>query len=290
MSLLQAIVLGVVQGLGEFLPVSSSGHLAIAKHILGTKDVGLTFDVLLHFGTLFAIFIAFWKDIWKLIVEGCAIVGAAFANLVRFIRNAFQSTKTPYKKVVDSPYRKFVMLIIVSTIPTGLLGYALRDVIEDASATLVIPGIGLLMTGVLLLVADRWNAGTKRANQVGYTEAGIIGLAQGIATFPGLSRSGTTITACLVCGLDKNFAVKYSFIMSVPAVLGATVLEMKDFTSPSVDNIEMINYLVGTVIAAFVGYIAIKTMLLVVREKKFMGFSLYCFLVGAVAIGWHFLV
>lgn len=296
MSLLEAIIMGLVQGIAEFLPISSSGHLAIFKYILNIDleaSGGLLFDIMLHFGTLVAVFIAFWKDIKKMIYEGFCIIGDFFVNVSRFFRNLTtkdKEYKMEYKKVVNSAYRKFVMLVIVSTIPTGILGVLFSDLIEMASATLIVPGVCLLITAALLLMADHTEPGRKRPNQISYKEAGIVGIAQGIATFPGISRSGTTIATCLKLGFDKNFAVKYSFIMSIPAVMGAAVLELKDFSSVSADPVTLVNYFVGTVVAAIVGYICIKTMLVVVRGKKFKGFAYYCFIVGMIAIVWNFVM
>lgn len=283
MELWKAILMGIIQGVAEFLPISSSGHLAIFKHILNIdlETGGMLFDVMLHVGTLLAVFICFWKDIKKLIIEGFSIIGDFFYNI-------FAGKKKEHKIVVGTAYRKFVMLVIVSTIPTGIMGILLKDVIEMASATILIPGICLFITGILLLIADWTKPGYKRPNQITYKEAGIVGIAQGIATMPGISRSGTTITTCLLCGFDKNFAVKYSFIMSIPAILGAVVLELKDFTKIQFQTVDFVNYLVGTIVAAIVGYICIKTMLVVVRGKKYKIFSIYCFLVGAIAIGWYF--
>lgn len=296
MELWEAIVMGIVQGLAEFLPISSSGHLALFKNILGLDleaSGGLLFDVMLHFGTLVAIFIAFWKDIKKLIVEGFMIIGDFFTNVGRFFKNLIgkskENEKKEYKKIVDGAYRKFVMMVIVSTIPTGILGVLLDSFIEEASADILVPGIGLLITAVLLTIADYTEPGRKRPNQISYTEAGIVGVAQGIATLPGISRSGTTIATCLKLGFDKNFAVKYSFIMSIPAVLGAVVLKAKDFADITFNTATTINYTVGTIISAIVGYICIKTMLVIVRGKKFKIFAIYCFIVGSIAIIWKFI-
>jgi undecaprenyl-diphosphatase len=287
---MKAILMGIIQGVAEFLPVSSSGHLAIFKGIFGVNtDTGLLFDVLLHLGTLVAIFIAFWKDIKELIVEGLSIVGLFLRNLaIGFLR--LFGKKSEFKTIITTPYRRFVMLVIVSTIPTGIIGVLFKDVIEMAGETLLIPGLFLILTGILLTIADRTKTGKKNETNTTYKDAGLIGLAQGIATFPGLSRSGTTITACLLSGFDKDFAVKYSFIMSIPAVLGAVVLELGDFTEISVTSIDMVNYLVGTVIAGVVGYISIKTMLVIVRGKKFKFFAYYCFIVGLLAIIGNFVV
>lgn len=292
MSLIDTIIMGLVQGLAEFLPVSSSGHLAIMKHILGINtDTGLLYDVLLHFGTLAAVFVVFWNDIKSLIIEGFKLLGDFFINIGRYISNLSKKDKIAYKKVISTPYRRFVLLVILSTIPTGIIGYAFKDVVETAGETLLVPGLSLILTSILLTIADRIKAGKKTEADTGYIDSIIIGVSQGIAAIlPGLSRSGTTITTGLLRGLDRSFAVKYSFIMSIPAILGATVLELKDFTLDTLDRSELVGYVIGTLVAAIVGYIAIKTMLVIVRGKKFKYFAYYCFLAGSIAIVCHFVL
>lgn len=291
MSLLEAIFLGFIQGVTEFLPVSSSGHLAIFKNIFGLSEAGLVFDVLLHLGTLIAVFIAFYKDIFELIVNGIGIVIDACKNIGIFFSNLFGSKKKKsYVNVISTPYRRFAMLVIVTTIPTGIMGILFDDIIEAASTALIIPGICLLITGTLLLIADNTPDGKKNENNVTYKNAAIVGVCQGIATLPGISRSGTTIVACLVSKMDRKFAVKYSFIMSIPVILGAAILEVKDFATESISGGEIFNYIIGMIVAAIVGYICIKTMLNVVRKKKFFGFAIYCYVVGAIAILGYFIV
>jgi undecaprenyl-diphosphatase len=281
--------MGLIQGLTEFLPVSSSGHLALFKILFGVDtDTGILYDVLLHVGTLIAIFAVYYKDLLKLIAEGFLIIRDALVNVAIFFGNLRKAAKAPYRKVINSGYRKFVMLIIVSTIPTGVIGVLCKDVVEMASELLIVPGICLIITAILLLIADHVKDGDKLPKQITYTNAFGIGIAQGIATLPGLSRSGTTITACLLSGFQRNFAVKYSFIMSIPAVLGALVLELGDITTVGIGSAEMLYYIIGMAIAAVVGYICIKTMLVIVRKKKFLGFSIYCFIVGAISIGGYF--
>ena len=288
MTLINAIILGVIQGLAEFLPISSSGHLSILQEVLKVKNAGIFFDIMLHLGTLVAIFFAYWKDIKKLIIEGIMIIKDSLHNCFSFFYYITHRQKQrKYIHIVNTPYRKFVILIIISTIPTGIIGVLFKDIVEAASSSLLITGICLLITGVILLIADMLPDGKKRPNQVTYSQAGIIGVVQGLATLPGISRSGSTITACLLCGFDKSFAVKYSFIMSIPAVLGAVVLELKDFSKITVDSSELMNYGIGTLLAAIVGYICIKTMLVVVRGKRFKYFAYYCFIIGAFAIIWH---
>lgn len=289
MSLLQAILMGIIQGLTEFLPVSSSGHLALFKILFGVEtDTGILYDVLLHVGTLIAIFLVYYKDIGKLIAEGCCIVRDAFFNIVVFFRNKLLQEAEPYRRIVNSGYRKFVMLIIVSTIPTGVIGFFGRDVVAMASEILIVPGICLVVTAILLFIADRTKDGEKLPKGVTYTNAFGVGIAQGIATLPGLSRSGTTITACLLSGYQRNFAVKYSFIMSIPAILGALVLELTDLQAISVTSTEIVYYIIGMIIAAVVGFICIKTMLVIVRKKKFTGFAIYCLIIGIVSIVGYF--
>ena len=287
MSILKAVILGIVQGIAEFLPVSSSGHLAIVSQVLHVQtDTGLLFEVMLHFGTLVAIFAAMYKDVWKLIVNGVGIVVDACYNLGMFVINLFTHAGRRYRRILFTSYRKLVMLIIVSTIPTGIIGVLMSDVVDAASETLIIPGICLVITGCLLMIADNCHVGVKRAAETGYLDSVVIGTAQGIATLPGLSRSGTTITVAMLCGLDKTFAVKYSFLMSIPAVLGAVVLELKDLPAAASSKGDLPAYCVGMVVAGIVGYISIKLMLGVVRKHKFTGFAIYCLAIGAFAVVW----
>lgn len=306
MSLVEAIFMGIIQGLTEFLPVSSSGHLALFRILFGVEtETGMLFDVLLHFGTLVAICAVFYKDVARLIVEGIYILKNALINLVIFVRNSFLKIKNMLRKekiskeeldlgeyhpVANSSYRKFVLLVIVSTIPTGIIGIIGKDMVEMASKILLVPGICLMITAVLLFVADNTKGGEKLPKDITYSNAFIIGIVQGVATLPGISRSGSTITACLLSGFNRSFAVKYSFLMSIPAILGAMILELKDFAPIAFSAGEIINYAVGMVIAGVVGYICIKTMLVVVRNKKFKVFGIYCMIIGVISIIGHFYI
>lgn len=291
MSLIQAIFLGIVQGITEFLPVSSSGHLAIFQNIFGMEtDGGMLFDIMLHVGTLAAVFVVYWKDISKMIREAIRMGMDIVTNAKIFYRNKRFDEALRYRRVVHNNYRKFVVLVLVSTVPTGIIGYAGKTLVTFASETLIVPGVCLLLTGLLLLVADFCKDGKKIPKDISYIHGFFVGIAQGLATLPGLSRSGTTIAACLLSGFDRRFAVKYSFIMSIPAILGAAVLEIKDAFAEPVSAGLVGNCVVGALVSAVVGYICIKTMLVVVRKKNFKGFSIYCFIVGLIAIIAHFLI
>ncbi|MEY8427896.1 undecaprenyl-diphosphate phosphatase [Lachnospiraceae bacterium 46-15] len=291
MTILQAIFLGIIQGLTEFLPVSSSGHLAIAQNIFEIDTGGsMLFDIMLHVGTLAAVFVAYRKDIARMIREAICICIDIAANIKTWLSNRKNDEALRYKRIIHNNYRKFVVLILVSTIPTGVIGYAAKSLVEAASATLIVPGVCLLLTGVLLVIADFTEDGKKIPRDVSYTNGFFIGIAQGISTLPGLSRSGTTITACLVSGFDKRFAVKYSFLMAVPAVLGASVLEIKDAVSEEITGNLVICCIIGAVVAGLVGYVCIKVMLSIVRKKKFKGFAIYCLVLGVAAIAAHFIL
>ena len=290
MSVLQAIFLGIVQGLTEFLPVSSSGHLAIFQNIFHIDTGGsIAFDVMLHVGTLFVVFLVYWKDICKLVAEAFRMLYDCFFNLkLRLTRNNTEQPRK-YRRIIRTNYRKFVALVIVSTIPTGLIGYFGRKLIEDASATLIVPGICLLITGIILYLSDKVENCWKIPKDVSWGEGVLIGIAQGFATLPGISRSGTTISACTFCGFERKFAVKYSFILSIPAILGAAVLELKDIAGESLSPSMLGSYACGMIAAAVFGYISIRIVGKVVLSRKMKVFAFYCFAVGIFAIAGQFI-
>ena len=291
MSVFQAIFLGIVQGLTEFLPVSSSGHLAIFQNLFHIDTGGsVAFDVMLHVGTLVVVFLVYWKDICKLVIEACKMLADLFVNLKMAVTPNNTESPRQYRRIIRTNYRKFVVLVIVSTIPTGLIGYFGRKLIEDASATLLVPGICLLITGVILYLSDRVENCWKIPRDVSWGEGVLIGIAQGFATLPGISRSGTTIAACTFCGFERKFAVKYSFILSIPAILGAAVLEIKDLANESISASMMGSYACGMIFAAIFGYISIRIVGQMVLRRKMRIFAYYCFVAGACAIVGHFVL
>ena len=291
MDILKSVLLGIIQGITEFLPVSSSGHLAIFQKIFGL-DAGssILFDVMLHIGTLLVVFFVYREDIGRMIIEFFGMIGDIFVNLKLLIGSRKQRIKPKYRKIVRNNYRKFVLLILVSTIPTAIMGFAGKKMIADASDTLIVPGLCLILTGLLLLIADRRSSGTKIPKDMFWRDAVIIGIAQGFAILPGLSRSGTTITACLLLGLDRTFAVKYSFILSIPAILGAAVLELKDVGGEILNGPVIAGYAAGMAAAAVTGFLCFRLLLSVVRKKKASYFAWYCFAAGTAAIIAHFVI
>ena len=268
MDIFQAIIIGLVQGLTEFLPVSSSAHLIFAQQALGVSDVGLAFDVLMHVGTLVAVIVYFFNDIVNMI-KGFLL------SLVDLKNGNFMG------EIKKDPYKKLAWLTILATIPVGVVGVLFNDMIESMFQGLTIPAFLLLVTGCLLYVSQRMNSGRIDVRNVTIKEALIMGCGQALAVLPGLSRSGTTIAAGLFAGLDKEFAAKFSFILSIPAILGAAVFQLKDLSG---GNIEIGACIAGFVVAVISGYLAISVLLKIVREKSLDIFAYYCWIVGLIVL------
>ena len=268
MDIFQAIIIGLVQGLTEFLPVSSSAHLIFAQQALGVSDVGLAFDVLMHVGTLVAVIVYFFNDIVNMI-KGFLL------SLVDLKNGNFMG------EIKKDPYKKLAWLTILATIPVGVVGVLFNDMIESMFQGLTIPAFLLLVTGCLLYASQRMNSGRIDVRNMTIKEALIMGCGQALAILPGLSRSGTTIAAGLFAGLDKEFAAKFSFILSIPAILGAAVFQLKDLSG---GNIEIGACIAGFVVAVISGYLAISVLLKIVREKSLDIFAYYCWIVGLIVL------
>ena len=271
MSLLSSILLGFIQGLTEFLPVSSSGHLAIAEHLLGmsgASDIPEFFDELLHLGTLVAVFVAYWAEVRDMVLE--------------FFRGAKDlahgTTPTPIP-----PARRMILLIIVGTLPLFVV-LPIKDFVEGLADNMYFVGGALLVTGCLLFASDRVRKGHKSERSARIQDVLVVGLAQAIATCPGISRSGTTITAGCFVGFDRKFAVRYSFLMSIPAILGANILSLKDAVSAGIIWADVPVYLVGVVVAAGVGYACIRLLKMIAEKGKFGFFAYYCWAAGVVTL------
>lgn len=276
MDIISAMIVGLVQGLTEFLPVSSSAHLIFIQHLLGLSDASVGFDVLLHVGTLVAVFVYFFKDIVLMIYAFFLSLGDLFKG--RFLEG-----------IKEEPYKKLAWLVIIATIPVGVVGLLFNDAVTAMFTGITIPAFFLLITGVLLYVSQRMNNGGMNKYNIGLKEAIIMGCGQAIAIMPGLSRSGTTIAAGLFSDLDKEFAARFSFLLSIPAILGAALVQIKDIGAVDA-NIGA--YIAGFIVAAISGYFAIKFLLKLIQEKSLDVFAYYCWIVGAIiligsfALGW----
>ena len=284
MNVLKAILMGLLQGLTEFLPVSSSGHLGLLKGLFGLDNGSILFDILLHVATLISIIAVFYKDILKLVIEFGGMCRDIFHNIASFGKSLSGGSSPEYERVISSPYRKFVLMLIISTIPTAIIGVFMKDIVEYTSTNLLVTGVCLICTGLILAMSDFLSDGNKKLKETGNWDAFAIGSAQGIATLPGLSRSGCTIVAGILCGLDRKFAAKYSFIMSIPAVLGALVLELFDIGTESVSAGDVGCYILGMLIAAVIGYIALRIIMNIIVSRYFKYFAIYCGVIGLVSI------
>ena len=270
MTLLSSVLLGLIQGIAEFLPISSSGHLAIAENLLnmsGASEVPEFFDVLLHLGTLMAVFVAYWSDIRDMVVE--------FFHGARDL--ARHSTPVPVP-----PARRMILLIIVGTLPLFVI-LPIKDLVEGLADNMFFVGGALIVTGMLLFVSDRVKKGRKTEKSATLLDVLLVGVAQAIATCPGISRSGTTITAGCLLGFDRKFAVRYSFLMSIPAILGANILSIKDALETVVWS-EVPVYLAGVLVSAVVGYACIRLLKMIAEKGKFGFFAYYCWAVGILTI------
>lgn len=271
MTYLTAFLLGLVQGVAEFLPISSSGHLAIAQNLLGLEDAGSVpefFDVLLHLGTLIAVFAAYWTDICEMVVEFFRGIG----DLVH------RSTPSPVP-----PARRLILLIIVGTLPLFAV-LPIRKHVQGLADNMVFVGAALIVTGILLFLCDRVRKGRKTERSATWLDALLVGVGQAVATLPGVSRSGMTITAGCFVGYERRFAVRFSFLLSIPAVLGANILSIGDAVQAGINGAEVPMYLVGVVTAAVTGYLCIRLLKYVADKGRFGAFAYYCWAVGILTL------
>ena len=249
MNILQAVILGIVQGFAEFLPISSSGHLVLFQKMFGLKQNMVLFDVAVHVGTLVPICVVFWKDIWAL---------------------------------VRKPFQKTTYLLVVATLPAVVAALLFGDAIDALFKGGLFLAIGFIITGVVLMYSDMITEGNKKMRDLSYLDALIIGCVQAIAIAPGISRSGSTITAAQSRKVTRQSAAKFSFLMSIPAVLGGLVLQVKDIITGSVpaESITLLPIIVGLLAAMLAGYLSIRFMLKLIYAAKLRYFSYYVFAVA----------
>ena len=271
MTYISAIFLGLIQGLAEFLPISSSGHLAFFQEVVAVLDAGeesLFFDVLLHLGTLVAVFVAYWAEIKALILEFFTMVGVR---------------KLPQGQKPDRLSRRMILFIILGTLPLFAV-LPVKDFVEGLYSNPMFIGCAFLGTGLILFLSDRLNRGNKDLKNASILDVLLVGCGQALATVPGISRSGTTISVGLARGFSREFAVKYSFLLSIPAVLGANILSLIDAVGEGIDWSQMPMYLAGVATAMISGYLAIRLLKYISRKSSFGGFAYYCWGIGLVTL------
>jgi undecaprenyl-diphosphatase len=259
----QALVLGVVQGLTEFLPVSSSGHLVLGQKLLGLRESELLFDVVVHVGTLLAVAVYFHRDLWMM------------------LRGLWVSDSQGRQG------RRLILLVIVGSIPAGLAGFFLKDLFEGLFGSVLAVGYALCLTGCIL-VFTRWaGQGRVQLPECGPGRALLVGLAQALAITPGISRSGATIACGLLMGLERSFAARLSFMLSIPAILGALVLQLMDLEQGQ--SIPLASLFIGGISSALSGYVALYLLVKMVHKGSIHVFAPYCFALGGGVVIWSLL-
>jgi len=260
--LIKAILLGFIQGATEFLPVSSSGHLVLGSHILGFGDQGIVFDVMLHLGTLASVIVVFRKEL-------LAMIAAPF-QLIQ--GNRSESVRTSFL---------WDIYVIIATIPAVIIGLGFKDVIEQTFTSIKLVCLMLIITGIMMIISRYLR---DRGSRVNAGRSFLIGCAQAGAILPGLSRSGSTIFVGMLLGVNRETAARFSFIMSIPAILGAAVLNLGDvLVSPPAGSV-LINLMAGTVAAAVTGYFAIILLLDVIKKNRLPWFGYYCLTVASLGL------
>lgn len=255
MTIFQAVIYGIIQGLGEFLPISSSAHLIVAPWLFGWKDPGLTFDVALHLGTLVAVILFFWKDWIKLISAG------------------IKGTKT-----TDG---KLFWFLVLATIPGGIAGVLLEKKAEHLFRNPALIGSSLIIMGIVLYYADKFGKKKDHIDNIGLGRSFLIGLSQALAIIPGVSRSGITMSAGLFAGLSRESAAKFSFLLSTPIIVGAGLLKLKDMLHSSIQTAP---FLTAVITSAVVGFLSIKFLLDYLKNKSFNLFVIYRLIAGVALI------
>lgn len=268
MSWFEAIVMGIFQGVAEFLPISSSGHLALLQYLFSIKEGNLFFTEMLHFGTLISIFIVYFKDIARIIYE--------FLDLIVSIIKGKKIRRL-------SKHQWFGLLIIIGSIPTAVIGLTFKDFFESLYTSIIPIGIAFIVTGFLLWIAEKKGSEGKDVKDVKLIDAILIGIFQGIAIFPGISRSGSTIVGGLFRGLKKPVATEYSFLLALPATFGAFVLGMKDVVEGG-DALINGPLVLGVILSAITGVFAIKALIKMLNNNKLKYFSYYLWALGALTI------
>ena len=268
MNIEQTIFLGIIQGLTEFLPISSSGHLIIFQHLIGLRNPKLLLDIALHTGTLLAVLIFFWADITVMIAESTGFLIKAFRE------------RGHIKEIKISPHVALTFWILVGTIPTAFLGVVFNSLFQEMFGSARLVGFMLIFTGVILGASRLIPDHSLKKEEVGLISAIAVGLAQGAAIIPGI-RSGATIICGLFCGLNRDMAGRFSFLLAIPAIIGASVLK---FDMAEIAEIGFIPFLTGILVSFFVGLIALKITMDMLRKGNLYYFSPYCLLAGIVVL------
>lgn len=284
MDYLQTILLGIIQGLTEFLPISSAGLIDFVEHVLHIQGSTEFLNILLHAGTLLAILLAMQKDVIKLGREAARMVRDIVINLRLTIRAAKAHEEPRYIHIVTSNYRQLVVLVISSTISTGVAAFFLRKAASISSGSPMYSGIGMLLTGILLLVADMVPAGSKIPKDISWKQGVLIGLIQGLSVISGISRTGIVLVTGILLGFNKKLAIRFSYLLSIPVVTGALLTQVGKIPVIMMSPRYAGTCLAGMACAALVGILMIQTVSKFVRQRRLRMFAIWSFVAGIVII------
>ncbi len=246
--------------------------------------------MLLHAAALAAVLSAFWRDVIKIAAEMILICMDVITNIEIFIENKRTGAEKRYQKIGGTNYRKLALLLIVAAVPMALIGFLSRRLVEIAFGSLLATAVGTMISVILLLVMDYIAAGKKIPRDMTYDNAVWLGICQGISVFPGISRTAVCLSVCLLCGLNRKVAVKFTFLMSIPAICGALILELGRLGELSITGRMFASYFCGALAAAMIGFLLIRYLTKYLQKAKFRGFAVYSFLLGVGAIVCNFLL
>lgn len=285
MELIKAILMGLLQGMMEFIPVSSTGHLALADQMFQSESgMEMVLVCMLHMASLIAILVVFVKDIANLAVAFCGIIVDIVANLFLFIKRLLGKKTEGYYIINSSPHRKFLILLTETSIVTAVVGLGMRVIARGLMNNLVMMGVCFIINGILLYIADCIPKGNKKIKNSNDFDAVIIGAVQGFTVLPGLSRMGLSMTSAMALGMEKSFAVKYSLISSIPVILGSFILELTAVGGNSFQMGLIADYLISMVVATIVAIISIRIILGIIKKYPMIGFAIYSGVIGMIAI------
>ncbi len=279
MEYLQAVILGIVQGITEFFPVSSAGHLVLMRRLFGMEQ-SLQSDVFLHAGTLLALIVVMAGDVKRMLVEIFRLIADAFRNLRTAIHADRTGEEVRYLKLMNTNYRKLSVMLLAASLPTAVIGFLLRAMIAERNESLLANGVGMLITAVILLVTDQIQPKNVTPKEIPLRRSFLTGVVQGFSVLPGISRTAMTFSLSILSGLNKKNALRFAYLLSVPAVLGAVLCEAVTIVRAGAVPSSLLPSLVGAVCAFLVGILVLRRIFRLISHRRLTGYAIYSAVIG----------
>ena len=285
LTVIETIIMGILHGLSEFFPLSSSGHMVFFQHIRNLEtDKCIFLDTLLHISTLIAVIVYFREDVANIFRELGEMMMTVFANFLVFLKKRSGDERYTYFKVVNSSYKKLIIMMFISTAITGVLGIIGQDFAMIARSSLWLTGIFFILTSVMLFLTDKHEDGNQVIKTAKYSGSIFMGIAQGVSVLPGLSRTGSTVSMGILLGFNNKLAVKYSLLMSIPAVFASTIYRFINYGGTGFDRGLIPGYFFAMIIAGVIAFYSIKIIMKFIKSKRYIIFSAYSLVMGLAAI------